>query len=79
MRRYSMRAEPPIYTEKTECQDCYKCIRECPVQAIKVESGSASVMSDLCILCGKCINVCPKGAKKVRDDLQEAKKLLSDC
>ena len=74
-----MRAEPPIYTEKTECQDCYKCIRECPVQAIKVESGSASVMSDLCILCGKCINVCPKGAKKVRDDLQEAKKLLSDC
>jgi len=74
-----MRSDPPIYTEKTECQDCYKCIRECPVQAIKVESGSASIMSDLCILCGKCINICPKGAKKVRDDLQEAKKLLSDC
>jgi len=74
-----MRADPPIYTEKTECQDCYKCIRECPVQAIKVESGSASIMADLCILCGKCINICPKGAKKVRDDLQEAKKLVSDC
>ncbi len=73
-----MRSDPPIYTEKTECQDCYKCIRECPVKAIRVESGSASVMSDLCILCGKCINVCPKGAKKVRDDLPEAKKLLSD-
>ncbi len=73
-----MRANPPIYTEKTECQDCYKCIRECPVKAIRVESGSASIMSELCILCGKCINICPKGAKRVRDDLHEAKKLLSD-
>ena len=26
----------PIYTEKRECQDCYKCVRHCPVKAIKV-------------------------------------------
>ena len=33
----------PIYTEKTQCQDCYKCVRDCPVQAIRVVSGAMVV------------------------------------
>ncbi|HTZ18172.1 MAG TPA: [Fe-Fe] hydrogenase large subunit C-terminal domain-containing protein [Dissulfurispiraceae bacterium] len=69
---------PPIYTVKTECQDCYKCIRECPVKAIKVEGASASVMPELCVLCGHCVNACPHGAKQVRDDLPRAKDLISE-
>lgn len=66
----------PIYTEKTQCQDCYKCIRECPVKAIRVENGHATVVPELCVLCGHCVMVCPAGAKKVRDDLSRAKQLL---
>ncbi|GAB1469124.1 [Fe-Fe] hydrogenase large subunit C-terminal domain-containing protein [Candidatus Cloacimonadota bacterium] len=66
----------PIYTEKTECQDCYKCVRECPVKAIRVVDGSAQVMPEACILCGRCTEVCPVGAKKIRDDLGEAMLLL---
>ena len=27
----------PIYTKERECQDCHKCIRECPVKAIFTE------------------------------------------
>jgi iron only hydrogenase large subunit-like protein len=65
-----------IYTAQTECQDCRKCIRECPVKAVKVARGYASVISNLCILCGHCVAVCPHGAKKVRDDIHEAKHLL---
>ena len=67
----------PIYTEKRECQDCYKCVRNCPVKAIKVEGGYASVMPELCIVCGHCVEVCPNGAKKVRDDLANARQLLT--
>jgi iron only hydrogenase large subunit-like protein len=67
----------PIYTAQTECQDCRKCIRECPVKAVKVARGYASVISNLCILCGHCVAVCPHGAKKVRDDVGEAKHLLA--
>lgn len=67
----------PIYTEKTQCQDCYKCIRECPVKAIRVENGHAMVVSELCVLCGHCVRVCPAGAKKVRDDLSRARQLLT--
>lgn len=57
-----------IYTEKTNCQDCYKCIKVCPVKSIKVEAFSASVISGTCIHCGQCINACPAGAKKYREE-----------
>lgn len=67
----------PIYTEKASCQDCYKCVRNCPVKAIKVEAGWASVVADLCVYCGRCVEICPNGAKKVRDDLPRARRLVA--
>lgn len=67
----------PIYTERTQCQDCYKCIRECPVKAIKVESGYASIIAELCIYCGRCVELCPHGAKKVRYDRGRVETLLA--
>ncbi len=72
-----MNAENPIYTEKTECQDCYKCVRNCPVKAILVRDGSAAVIAEDCLYCGKCTLVCPVGAKKVRDDIDVARKLIA--
>jgi len=66
-----------IYTQERECQDCHKCIRECPVKAIRVEDGYARVVPELCIMCGNCILACPSNAKRVRDDLPSAKSLLS--
>ncbi|MGE0078051.1 MAG: [Fe-Fe] hydrogenase large subunit C-terminal domain-containing protein [Bacteroidales bacterium] len=66
-----------IYTESNNCQDCYKCIRHCPVKAIKIEEHSASIINSLCVFCGKCVQICPVNAKKVRNDLNAAKYLLS--
>jgi iron only hydrogenase large subunit-like protein len=66
----------PIYTKERECQDCHKCIRECPVKAIRVEDGYARVVPELCIMCGNCVLACPSNAKQVRDDLPNAKSLL---
>jgi len=71
-----MNSQQPIYTEHIRCQDCYKCVRECPVKAIQVVNDSAMVVSERCVYCGTCVNVCPVGAKKVRDDLSRAKLLL---
>lgn len=67
----------PVYTLKNECHDCYKCIRECHVKAIKMQNNSASVIDERCIACGHCVMVCPSGAKKVRNDLDKAKRLLN--
>jgi iron only hydrogenase large subunit-like protein len=68
----------PIYTEKTECQDCYKCVRNCPVKAINVKDHSASVDQTKCITCGQCVNVCPNNAKRVRNDIKIMQTLLSE-
>jgi iron only hydrogenase large subunit-like protein len=67
----------PVYTEQTECQDCYKCIRRCPVKAIRVENGHAAVMGELCIACGRCVINCPAHAKKFRNDTSHTKQILS--
>ncbi|MBI9068776.1 MAG: 4Fe-4S binding protein [Salinivirgaceae bacterium] len=66
----------PIYTEKNDCKDCYKCVRFCPVKAIKVEEDSASIIDEQCIHCGICTLICPTHAKKVRNDLNKAQNLL---
>ncbi|MCC8173632.1 MAG: 4Fe-4S binding protein [Odoribacter sp.] len=55
--------QKPIYTEPENCQDCYKCIRECPVKAIRIESNKAYIIDERCIYCGHCTLVCPTGAK----------------
>ena len=66
----------PVYTLKNECHDCYKCVRECHIKAIKVQDGSASVINNRCIACGHCVKVCPAGAKKVRNDIEKVKNLM---
>lgn len=66
----------PVYTEQNDCQDCYKCIRECKLKAIKVVNNSAQIMHSDCIYCGTCTQICPVKAKKVRDDLKRVKNLL---
>ena len=66
----------PVYTLKNECHDCYKCIRECHVKAIKIQDNSASVINERCIACGHCVTVCPSGAKRVRNDIEKVKKLF---
>ena len=68
--------EYPLYTIKNNCQDCYKCVRRCPVKAIKIEDGSAMIVPDLSIACGTCYRVCPAKAKQARNDLTRAKHLV---
>lgn len=66
----------PVYTLINECHDCYKCVRECPVKAIKIENGHASVLSEKCIACGNCVKACPSNAKRVRSDIDKVKTLF---
>ncbi len=65
-----------VYTNKNDCQDCYKCVRNCPVEAISMINNSASIDETRCIMCGKCIKVCPVGAQRYRNDEDRVKQLL---
>ncbi len=68
----------PVYTVEAECQDCYKCVRHCPVKAIRVRDGHAQVIPEMCVACGKCVEVCPVKAKQVRNDLARLKVMLTE-
>lgn len=68
----------PIYTEPENCQDCYKCVRECPVKAIQIQDNKAYIIEDRCIYCGHCTQICPTGAKKIRDGLSRARIALEN-
>lgn len=71
-----MDARQVVYTNKASCRDCYRCLRACPVKAIKMEKGQAYVVPELCISCGTCIRECPQGAKQVRNDIDRAIRLV---
>jgi iron only hydrogenase large subunit-like protein len=70
--------KPTIHTLEANCQDCYRCVRACPVKAIRVSSGHAKIENDLCIECGTCVRECPQGSKRIRSDLDEVKALLAE-
>ena len=67
-----------VYTNKARCRDCYRCVRVCPVKAIRMHEGQASVDAGRCIACGTCIRECPQGAKSFRDDLDLAARLIRE-
>lgn len=71
-----MDKQNPVYTLINECHDCYKCVRQCPVKAIKIENGHASVLAEKCIACGSCVKACPSNAKSVRSDIDKVKTLF---
>ena len=64
--------------KKSNCVNCYKCIRHCPVKSIKYSTGQAQIVSDECILCGQCFVVCPQNAKEIRNDVPRAIELLKE-
>jgi NAD-dependent dihydropyrimidine dehydrogenase PreA subunit len=67
----------PVYTIENECQDCYKCVRHCPVKAIRIVNAKASVIQDSCVACGECVKVCSAHAKIIRNDLPRIESLLA--
>ena len=65
-----------LSTIEARCRDCYKCIRNCPVKAIRVSLGHAEVVDERCIKDGRCVLVCPQDAKKIQNDLPRVQELL---
>ncbi len=62
--------------KKSNCKNCYKCIRHCPVKAIRFSGNQAHIIGNECILCGQCFVVCPQDAKQVVDETEKVKVLL---
>ncbi|MCM1440712.1 MAG: 4Fe-4S binding protein [Roseburia sp.] len=62
--------------KKSNCKNCYKCIRHCPVKSIRFSGNQAYIIADECILCGQCFVSCPQDAKQIVDETEKVKVLL---
>ena len=62
--------------KKSNCKNCYKCIRHCPVKSIRFSGNQAHIVGNECILCGQCFVVCPQGAKEISDSTEQVRVLL---
>ena len=62
--------------KKSNCKNCYKCIRHCPVKSIRFSGDQAYIINNECILCGQCFVVCPQDAKQIVDETEKVKVLL---
>ncbi len=63
--------------KKSNCKNCYKCIRNCPVKAIRFSANQAHIINNECILCGQCFVVCPQDAKQIVDETEKVKVLIA--
>lgn len=66
-----------VYTVKDRCRVCYTCVRECPVKAIRIINGQATVIPERCIACGNCVRVCSQDAKVFLDCREQVKAMLA--
>lgn len=62
--------------KKSNCKNCYKCIRHCPVKSIRFSANQAHIIGNECILCGQCFVVCPQNAKQIVDETEKVKVLI---
>lgn len=58
------------------CKNCYKCVRNCSVKAIKIINDQAQIDENRCIACGDCFVVCPQNARNIISDLEWVKQSL---
>ena len=72
-----MTATEFIRLKKADCTNCYKCIRHCPVKAIRFSGGQAHIIPEECIQCGKCFVICPQDAKNIFSELSQVRMYLS--
>lgn len=52
-----------VRLDAEKCKGCTNCIKRCPMEAIRVHDGKATIMEERCIDCGECIRSCPNHAK----------------
>ena len=65
-----------ISLKKSDCKNCYKCLKVCPVKSITFENDQAEIMPHECILCGKCLEACPQNAKTIHSEIDTVQQFI---
>lgn len=65
-----------INFSRANCKNCYKCLRSCPVKAIRFKNQQAEIVEDRCIACSHCLSICPQNARQIVSDLERVKEAI---
>ena len=65
--------------KKSNCKSCFRCVRKCPVKAIRFSGNQAHIIGNECILCGSCVVQCPQNAKEIADGIEKVRVLLQSA
>lgn len=62
--------------KKSNCKSCFRCVRKCPIKAIRFSGNQAHIIGNECILCGNCVVQCPQNAKEIADGIEKVRVFL---
>ena len=65
-----------IESSRVSCRDCYRCIRVCPVKAIRVTKGQTHIEEERCIRCGACVRECFIHVRNTVSDFKEVQQYI---
>lgn len=65
-----------VFTHAASCKDCYRCLKSCPVKAIKIKDGQAYIIGDRCIECNICAQNCAQNAISYKNDKSKFYELM---
>lgn len=68
--------ESIITTDSSKCRQCYSCVRNCPVKAVRIKDGKAEIIQTRCIQCGNCVKHCSRNAKKVKSSIPAMESII---
>ncbi|MCK4646771.1 MAG: 4Fe-4S binding protein [Candidatus Aminicenantes bacterium] len=67
-----------LYISEERCRQCYRCVRGCPTNALKIDHGKVRRIESRCVFCGTCYKFCPHEAIIVRTGIDQVIKLLEE-
>ncbi len=67
-----------LETHGTNCRDCYKCIRYCPLKSIAFADDHAGILDEQCLYDGLCTHVCPQGSKEIVSEFSTLEEWVSE-
>ncbi len=59
-----------------KCRRCYRCVRVCQTNALKIDQGEVKRIWSRCILCGECFKNCPHDAVRPHTGIKHVLQLL---